>query len=111
MWANKSSLEVDHKNGNVSLTCWEDVLPFIQHMVPPPDNMALVTKEAHKIKSYAERQGIPFEEAVIIKKAIDIQKKGDKVWITRQGEVPASNAKARREQIIEILRRNNNGQS
>lgn len=102
-WEGKSKLEVDHVEGNVSLGCWEDVLPFIQHMVPPPDNMALVTKEAHKIKSYAEKMGITFEEAVVQKKAIEIQKGDDKLWLKNRGCVPETNAKKRREQIVNVL--------
>lgn len=107
-WEGKSKLEVDHIEGNVSLTCWEDVLPFIQHMIPPPDNMALVTKEAHKIKSYAEKQGISFEEAVIEKKAIEICKGDEKSWITSKGFTPESNAKLRRKQVVEILTQESN---
>ena len=101
-WEGKSKLEVDHIEGNVSLTCWEDVLNFILHLIPPPNSLQLVTKEAHKIKSYAERQGISFEEAFATKKAIALQKdKIDKEWLIERGIEPGSNAKTRREQIIE----------
>src|SRR5690554_3110739 len=62
-WEGKSKLEVDHIVGNASLKDWEDVLSFIQHLCAPKENMQLVKKEAHKIKSYAERKGISFEEA------------------------------------------------
>ena len=98
---------MDHIEGHVSLTCVEDILKFILHMIPAPDNMALVKKEAHKIKSYAERMGITFEEAVAEKEAIAICKSGDdKKWLTTRGVTPESNTKKRRKQIVDYLRDN-----
>jgi hypothetical protein len=103
-WEGKSKLEVDHIEGNVSLTSVEDILKFVLHLIPPPDNMALVKKEAHKIKSYAERMGITFEEAVAEKKAIQLQKqKTDRKWLEHRGVIPESNATKRRKQIVEWL--------
>ena len=69
-WVNKSSLEVDHIQGNVSLQDWSDVLPFIQHLTCVSGNMQLVSKEAHKVKSHAERQGLTFAAAQADKFAI-----------------------------------------
>ena len=40
------------------------------------EDLQLVSKEAHKIKPYAEKQGISFEEAKAEKTAIDLIKKG-----------------------------------
>lgn len=104
-WTGKSKLEVDHVDGHVSLNDWEDLLPFVQHLcVCSDDQMQLVNKEAHKIKSYAERKGISFEEAVIHKQIIQICKdKKDKEWLIKAGVVPAKNAKLRRKQIEEIM--------
>ena len=104
-WYAKSYLEVDHIVGNASLTDWNDVLPFIRHLCTTEDNMQLVSKEAHKIKSYAEKQGISFEEAMIVKKAIAICKdKKDKEWLESRGVTPESNATKRRKQIEELLK-------
>lgn len=69
-WYPKSKLEVDHKSGNVSLQEWEDFMPFIAHLLASKEQMQLVGKEEHKIKSYAEKQGISFEEARAVKHAI-----------------------------------------
>lgn len=66
-----SKMQVDHIQGNASLNSWDDVLPFIRHLCASKENMQLVTKEAHKIKSYAEKQGVSYEEAKAIKKAIE----------------------------------------
>lgn len=70
VWEGKSKMEVDHIEGNVSLKSWEDVLPFVMHMVTTKETMQLVTKPAHKIKSYAERFGLTYEEADVKKAAI-----------------------------------------
>jgi len=104
-WTGKSKMEVDHIEGHKSLTSWADVLPFILHLVPPKGSLQLVDKEAHKIKSYAERKGISFEEALYEKIAIDLEKKKlVSVWLKERGITPASNAKLRRIQVIEKLR-------
>lgn len=74
-WTGKSKLEVDHIKGNASLRDWSDFESYVLHLLATDDNMQLVDKEAHKIKSYAERQGISYEEAVIEKKIISMLKK------------------------------------
>ena len=73
-WTGNSKLQVDHIIGNASCRDWSDVLPFIRHLCTHKENMQLVDKEAHKIKSYAERMGISFEEAVLEKKVIAFKK-------------------------------------
>lgn len=104
-WIAKSYLEVDHIEGHASLRDWEDVTPFIRHLCTSVSNMQLVGKEAHKIKSYAERKGIAFEDALIEKQVIQIikDKKDKQFFIDRGMEVP-KNAKDRREKILEILK-------
>lgn len=103
-WEGKSKLEVDHKKGNVPLRCPEDVLYFIAHMLSSGDQLQLVQKQCHRTKSYADRQGISFEEAVVTKRVIEMEKnKTLTKWIEDNGQVPASNAKARRQQAIEMM--------
>ena len=70
VWTGKSKLEVDHIVGEASLRDWDDVLSFIRHLCTNDENMQLVEKEAHKVKSYSERNGISFEEAQKRKMAI-----------------------------------------
>lgn len=111
-WINKSALEVDHCEGHVSLRCWEDVLDFICHLVPPRDSLQLVGKEAHKIKSYAERMGMTFQDAQIEKIALDlIKKKMDVDWLDAKGVVPASSQAKRRVQITDLLKEGMNSES
>lgn len=105
VWVGKSAAEIDHIHGHVSLQDWDDVMPFIQHLCASKSNMQYVDKEAHKIKSYAERMGITFEEALAIKQAIHLSKtKQDKQWLIQRGLNPASNEAARRKQIERILK-------
>lgn len=73
-WTGKSMLEVDHIKGEASLRDWEDLEPFILHLLTTHDNMQLLSKESHKIKSYAERVGISLEEAILEKKVIQFKK-------------------------------------
>lgn len=65
----------------------------------------MVTNPAHKVKSHSERKGISFEDATIEKKAIAIINEiGDKEYLKSMGLPVGSNAKMRREQIINFLR-------
>lgn len=107
-WDGKSALQVDHIVGNVSLNDEEDILEFIKHLIPPPNSLQLVTKEAHKIKSYAEKQGIDYKDAYAEKKAIEIcNAKEDVEFLKAKEIVPASNAKLRRQQLVEYFKENN----
>ncbi len=105
-WIAKSYLEVDHIEGHVSLKEWNDLTPFIQHLCTSSDNMQLVGKEAHKVKSYSERKGVSFDDALLEKKVIQIIKnKQDKqFFLDRELEVP-KNAKERRDAILTLLKK------
>ena len=103
-WVAVSKSEVDHMEGNVSLSREEDIIPFIIHMLADEDQLQVVSKEAHKIKSMAERQGITFEEAQAEKTAISLIKgKRDRQWLNDNGIVPETNQIKRRKQIVEHL--------
>ena len=69
-WVGNSKLQVDHVIGEASLRDWCDIESFARHLCTNNDNMQLVEVEAHKIKSYAERRGISFEDAMFEKKYI-----------------------------------------
>ena len=52
-------MEVDHISGNHSLKTLDDLVPFVKGIVMVTlEDLQLVSKEAHKIKSYAEKQRI-----------------------------------------------------
>lgn len=101
-------MEVDHKEGNHSLKTLDDLVPFVKGIVMITlDDLQLVSKEAHKIKSYAEKQGISFEEAKSEKTAIELIKKGvDKQFLIDhnvKAENIGSTQLKRRKQIVELL--------
>lgn len=98
-------MEVDHKSGNHSLKTMDDLLPFFEGIVMvTKEDLQLVSKEAHKIKSHAEKQGITFEQAKAEKEAIQIIKdKKDKEWLLDKGVTPENNQSKRREQIVKYL--------
>jgi hypothetical protein len=104
VWEGKSKLEVDHIAGNVPINNEDEILEFLKHLIPAPNTLQLVTKEAHKVKSYAEKQGITYKQATAEKKAIEIIKsKSDKEWLEARGIVPGSSTAKRREQIVKEL--------
>jgi hypothetical protein len=105
-WEGKSKLEIDHKSGNVSLKDWDDLIPFIMHLCfDSDDKVQAVQRDAHKIKSYAEKWGMTFNQALVEKKTIAICKdsKATIDCIKAKGITPEKNAKLRRTQVKSIL--------
>lgn len=103
-----ANLEVDHQKGNHSLQTLKDVEQFISGIVNITlEDLQFVSKEAHKIKSYAEKNGVSFEEAKAEKTAIELIKKGvDKQFLIDhnvKAENIGSTQLKRRKQIVEIL--------
>lgn len=95
-------MEVDHKEGNHSLKTLDDLVPFVKGIVMITlDDLQLVSKEAHKIKSYAEKQGISFEEAKVEKEVIElIKQKKDKEYCIEYNLVVESTQALRRKTIV-----------
>ena len=85
-WVGQSMAEVDHVVGNVSMSNVDDILPFLLHLALPKE-LQCVSKEAHKVKTYAERMGISFEDALIEKRAIALVKSGGEQWLRDRGVV------------------------
>lgn len=98
--------EVDHIHGNHSLKSMEDLRTFIESMIMVKvSDLQMACKPCHKIKSYSEREGISFEHARAIKKAIEICKaKQDKQFLIDRGIKPASSTSGRRKQVEEVLK-------
>ena len=105
-WNVQSKMEIDHIHGNVPLSDWSDVLPFIQHLCATKDNMQVVSKEAHKVKSYAERMGMSFEDAQLEKQVIaTLKDKRETARLLRENRMIAKNDSERRQKVREILAR------
>jgi hypothetical protein len=100
-----SLCQVDHINPAGSLQKTEDIQGFVERLLyVTEDDLRLVCKNCNSALAHAEKQGISIEESLIEKEAIRLQKsKEDIDFIKKAGYTPASNAKLRRSQLIEIL--------
>lgn len=100
-----SNLDCDHKQGNHSLKSLDDIDSFVKGiLLITLDDLQFVSKEAHKIKSYAEKQGVSLEQAKAEKQSIElIKQKKDKLYLQQCGISVPSNAAARRKAIVEHL--------
>ncbi len=103
----QTSLEVDHKKGNHSLRSINDIQSFVESILLVTfDDLQLVSKDAHKIKSYAEKYNMTFEQAKVHKEVIELckdkQKVVDKLNYYGVEYIPTT-AKARREMLTQIM--------
>lgn len=88
----QSDLEVDHKRQAAQKPLKDDLTGFITGMVFVTfDDLQLVCKPCHKVKSYAERLGITFAEAEAEKLAIEACKKSVKDQINLLTELGFDN--------------------
>lgn len=106
VWTMTSKLEVDHKDGHKSLLDEDDIVPYIVHLLASGDELQAVEKEAHKAKSYSERLGVSFEEALVEKKIIERMKKPKGVQDDqlRALGLPCGNDKKRKESWRKALK-------
>lgn len=104
-WLAGSKLEVDHKQSSDGCKSWEEVAEFLWYCIRKVgDDFVLACKPCHKIKTYAERYEMSFEEARIEKEVIDVFKTDGKAWLLSRGITPAKNSKLRRDQVREVLK-------
>lgn len=107
-WMAGSKLESDHLIPSKGCKSIEEAIHFFFYCAASlPEHWQPVCKACHKIKTHSERKGISFEEAKYEKQAIPLEKKGTafvKAWIEERGVSPESNKDKRREQIISILK-------
>jgi len=106
-----SSLEVDHVEMAGSCNSWETAGKFLQNLLNTNGNWVLACKPCHKVKSYAERSGVPFEDALAEKWAIAFMKRHKKSEVLAHCEKfghnsgALSNDKRRREALVEIYKK------
>jgi hypothetical protein len=95
-------IEVDHRTGGHSLKSLNDLQSFVEGIVCiEADDLQLVCKPCHKIKSHSEKQGISIRDSRISKMVIELIKtKQDKIWLEDKGIVPESNQIKRKQQIM-----------
>jgi hypothetical protein len=110
-----STLEVDHIDQAGECNSWETAAQFMRKLLDCNDNWCLACKPCHKIKSFAERMGVSFEEARLQKLVIEFCKKPPTEVVefclqNGYNERSLTNAAKRRDAVEEILRRESNEQ-
>lgn len=112
-WYISKAMEVDHypHDAGTILTV-EDIGPFAGRLFCEIDNLRAVCKPCHKIHTYAQSEGLTFEEARAAKQVIEITKKPVKqvlAFLASHGYTTASdvsNATKRKELVTKILKGN-----
>lgn len=103
-----SKVEVDHRTGEYSLRKVSDIQSFVEGIVfVKKEDLAILCKPCHKIKTHSERSGLSLEDAAIDKEAIAICKGSAaevKAWIVSKGEIPAKTVPERKAQVKRILK-------
>lgn len=104
-----SHLEVDHVQQAGACSSWDTAYQFLHNLLDCNDNWVLACKPCHKIKSYAEKEGLSFEEARAAKQVLEITKQPvNKVleFLMQHGYTGASvsNATKRKELVTTILK-------
>ena len=107
-----SHLEVDHVEQAGTCNSWETFRQFTENLLDVNDNWVLACKPCHKIKSYAERTGMDFEDALLEKRVIEFAKKSKEEvldFCKDFGYNPSSlrNAAQRREALTRIFKEQN----
>lgn len=74
-----SSTEVDHVEMAGSCNDWDTAAEFMHNLLDCSGEWRITCKPCHKIKSYAERTGFSFEEAMAAKAAIEFMKEPKQV--------------------------------
>jgi len=97
--------QVDHIHPAGSLQKTEDIQGFVERLLyVREEDLRLICKECNSALAYKDKHNISFEEAVVIKQAIALQKtKKDAAWLKSKGLTPASNSAKRRQQIVDLL--------
>lgn len=104
-----SHLEVDHVQQAGTCRDWTTAYQFLHNLLDVNDNWVLACKPCHKIKSYAEKEGITFEEARTAKKVLEVTKLSTKeqlAFLLEHGYSgdAVSNATKRKGLVTKILK-------
>lgn len=100
-----SDIEIDHRYGNHSFTQVDQFKDYFDNILMVDfSGLQALCKEDHATKSYMEKNGCTWDEAVREKFAISlIKQKNDLQWLRERDIVPASSSAKRRLQIVERL--------
>lgn len=100
-----SETQIDHIVMGGSFSDWKSYTEWARRILwVTPEDIRELCVECHTTVNHMQKTGLTFEEAKVEKAAIQIiNNKQDKAFIQAKGLIPASNTKARREQLIQIL--------
>jgi hypothetical protein len=98
-------IEINHLTAASRLRSKEDLGTFAAKLLFVSfSDLEPLCQTCHKIYSYAEKQGISYEQAEFEKKVMEIVNSGKvNEFLEERGIVPESNAKKRRLQVTEYL--------
>lgn len=103
-----SDVEVDHKEGNHPFSAKEDFDDYFENILMCGfDDLQLLCKQCHAVKTYADKHGLSLEDAKIEKEVVSVMKQNAQyqvAYIKERGMTPAKNADLRREQVREIIK-------
>lgn len=99
-------IQVDHINAAGSLQKTEDIQGFVERLLyVTEDDLRLVCVDCNSALAYADKYGISYEEACLVKVIVSLEKKKMlQDFIKSKGEKPASNAEKRREQALRLIK-------
>lgn len=104
-----ADVEIDHKKGENPCTTLEEIADYAVALLGVgAEDIQLLCKSCHLIKTYQERFGVSeFDAKVMIAAAPVLKKKANdvKAWLAEQGVEPASNAEKRKQQVLEYFRK------
>lgn len=108
-----TDVEIDHRSGNHTFTKVEDFENYFNNILMVGfDDLSILCKEDHAVKTLAESQGISIESARLEKKVIAICKQSAKVidaFLVENGVTGyAKNKDARRDAVRKVLKEKEN---
>lgn len=101
-----NDIELDHLESENSLKSYDHAEDFLKTiMFTSPHLLQVLSKDAHKIKTYADRHSVSYEQAKVIKYVISLDKENkvvDKLNELSVSYIPTTKAK-RKALLLEIL--------
>lgn len=101
-----NKIQVDHKNPAGKLNKTEDIQGFVERLLyVTEEDLRLVCVDCNSALAYADKYGVSYEEACLVKIVVSLEKKKMlQDFIKSKGEKPERNAELRREQALRLLK-------
>jgi 5-methylcytosine-specific restriction endonuclease McrA len=101
-----SETQIDHIVMGGSFSDWKSYTEWAKRILwVTPEDIRELCVDCHEIVNHQQKTGLSWEDSIIDKKVIQIIKeKKDKLVLEQAGIIPASNAKLRREQLVQYFK-------